>query len=109
MVRICYALIAGLAGLLSFVSAHPGDTVKTEAAMRAEYLRNIPVQSRSLTHCTEEFRKRGIDDTNFARREAAVRQLRKQRGLDTGMNSPSILFRRKHTEWRPRCRLSQGP
>ncbi|CEJ58307.1 Putative Protocatechuate 3,4-dioxygenase beta subunit [Penicillium brasilianum] len=84
MVRICYALIVGLAGLLSFVSAHPGDTVKTEAATRAAYLRNIPVRLRSLTHCTEEFRKRGIDDTNFARREAAVRQLRKQRGLDTG-------------------------
>lgn len=93
MVRICYALIVGLAGLLNFVSAHPGDNVKAEAAVRAAYLRNIPVQSRSLTHCTDEFRKRGIDDTNFARREAAVHQLRKQRGLDTGMNPPTVLFR----------------
>ncbi|KAJ5890744.1 extracellular dioxygenase [Penicillium subrubescens] len=84
MVRICYALIVGLAGFLSFVSAHPGDNVKTEVAVRAAYLRNIPVQSRSLTHCTDEFRKRGIDDTNFARREVAVCQLRKQKGLDTG-------------------------
>ncbi|KAL1869734.1 hypothetical protein Plec18167_007658 [Paecilomyces lecythidis] len=76
-------LTVGLAALASVVLAHPGHDVKAEAAERAAFLRNNPIHSRGVSQCISKLKARGVEDANVARRENAVQQLRKKRGLNT--------------------------
>ncbi|KAL4948391.1 Intradiol ring-cleavage dioxygenase [Aspergillus filifer] len=78
MVRLAHSFLVGLAGLSSIASAHPGHDVKAEAAERAAFLKNVPIQGRSLSHCSEKLKARGVAETNVARRESAVQQLREK-------------------------------
>lgn len=75
-------LITGLAGLASVVSAHPGHDHKAEAAERAAFLKRAP---RSLSDCSAKLKARGLEKQNIARREQAVNDLRRKRGLQTRM------------------------
>lgn len=84
MVHLTLPLTILLAGIANLGLAHPGHDVKAEAAERAAYLKGVPVQSRDLSHCASTFQKRGVENANAARREAAVDQLRRKRGLATG-------------------------
>lgn len=88
MVRAA-TLFAGLAGLAGIVSAHPGHDVKAEAAERAAYLKNAPVQSRGLSQCASKLKARGHENANVARRQKAVDNLRRKRGLGSRMCSLS--------------------
>ncbi|KAE8417724.1 Intradiol ring-cleavage dioxygenase [Aspergillus pseudocaelatus] len=83
MVQLASTLVAGLAGLASIVSAHPGHDVKAEAAERAAFLKNAPLRSRSLDQCATKLRARGQEQRNIARREQAVKNLRRSMGLQS--------------------------
>ncbi|KAK6821627.1 intradioldioxygenaselike [Aspergillus parasiticus SU-1] len=83
MVQLASTLVAGLAGLASVVSAHPGHDVKAEAAERAAFLKNAPLRSRSLDQCATKLRARGLEQRNIARREHAVKNLRRSMGLQS--------------------------
>ncbi|KAE8372306.1 Intradiol ring-cleavage dioxygenase [Aspergillus bertholletiae] len=83
MVQLASTLVAGLAGLASVVSAHPGHDVKAEAAERAAFLKNAPLRSRSLDQCSAKLRARGLERQNIARRDLAVQNLRRSMGLQT--------------------------
>ncbi|KAF2645217.1 aromatic compound dioxygenase [Massarina eburnea CBS 473.64] len=78
MVVLAKSLVA-LAASLSVVSAHPGHDVKAEKAERAESLSKL--QHRSLAHCAEKLKARGIEAANVARRQEAVNTLREKRSL----------------------------
>ncbi|KAL4975416.1 Intradiol ring-cleavage dioxygenase [Aspergillus desertorum] len=82
MVQLTQSLLVGLglAGLASIAAAHPGHDVIAEAAESAAFLKTVPVQGRSLGHCAEKLKARGIAETNVVRRESAVQQLRKRAG-----------------------------
>ena len=80
MVRAA-TLFAGLVGFASIVSAHPGHDVKAEAAERAAFLKNSPVQARGLSQCATKLKARGHEKNNVARRQKAVENLRRKRGL----------------------------
>lgn len=82
MVQLTQSLLVGLglAGLASIAAAHPGHDVEAEAAERAAFLKSVPVQGRSLGHCAAKLKARGIAESNVARRENAVQQLRKRAG-----------------------------
>jgi hypothetical protein len=84
MVQLASALAIGVLGLASVVSAHPGHDHKAEAAERALYMRNAPIQSRSLSQCASQMKARGLESKNVARRAAAVKNLRRRRGLKSG-------------------------
>ncbi|KAJ5093148.1 hypothetical protein N7456_009009 [Penicillium angulare] len=79
-------------GLPNSVFAHPGHNVKDEAAQREAYLNSVPVQSRSLAHCTSIIKKRGIENVNAVRRKATVDLLRRKRGISTGTLQGLPLF-----------------
>ncbi|KAI9933921.1 hypothetical protein ASPWEDRAFT_168195 [Aspergillus wentii DTO 134E9] len=81
MVRLASSLLAGVVGLASMASAHPGHNVKAEAAERAAALNNL--HSRSLSGCATNLRARGHEQGNVARRNRAVQNLRRKRGLET--------------------------
>lgn len=89
MVQLASTLVAGLAGLASVVSAHPGHDVKAEAAERAAFLKNAPLRSRSLDQCATKLRARGQEQRNIARREHAVKNLRRSMGLESRMPYPT--------------------
>ena len=84
MVRAA-TLFAGLVGLAGIVSAHPGHDVKAEAAERAAFLKNSPVHARGLSQCETKLKARGHEKANVARRQKAVENLRRKRGLGSGM------------------------
>ncbi|KAJ5110024.1 hypothetical protein N7532_002669 [Penicillium argentinense] len=86
MVQLTSALAVGLIGLASVVSAHPGHDHKAEAAERALFMRNAPVQSRSLDQCASKMKARGLESKNVARRSTAVKHLRRRRGLKHDAN-----------------------
>ncbi|KAJ5980550.1 hypothetical protein N7481_007848 [Penicillium waksmanii] len=86
MVQLASALAIGVLGLASVVSAHPGHDHKAEAAERALYMRNAPIQSRSLSQCASQMKARGLESKNVARRAAAVKNLRRRRGLKSDAN-----------------------
>lgn len=88
MVQLASAIAVSLLGLTSVVSAHPGHDPKVEAAERALFMRNAPVQSRSLSQCASQMKARGLESKNVARRSAAVKHLRRRRGLKAGTWSP---------------------
>ena len=85
MVQLSSVLAVGLLGLTSVVSAHPGHDHKAEAAERAAFLKRAPLQSRSLSQCAPKLKARGTERRNVGRREQAVKQLRRRRGIKTGM------------------------
>ncbi|KAJ4301486.1 hypothetical protein N0V90_003578 [Kalmusia sp. IMI 367209] len=74
-----FALLAGLI-LPALVTAHPGHNVKAEASERAASMAQM--QHRSLSHCAEKLKNRGIEQRSIARRSAAVEKLRKKRSLE---------------------------
>ncbi|KAJ5242034.1 uncharacterized protein N7469_000361 [Penicillium citrinum] len=86
MVQLASTLAVGLFGLTSVVSAHPGHDHKAEAAERALFMRNAPIQSRSLSQCASQLKARGHESKNVARRSAAVKNLRRRRGLKSDAN-----------------------
>lgn len=79
------SLFAGLVGLASIVSAHPGHDVKAEAAERAEFFKNAPIHARGLSQCETKLKARGHEKTNVVRRQKAVEKLRHKRGLASRM------------------------
>ncbi|KAJ5709720.1 hypothetical protein N7493_010011 [Penicillium malachiteum] len=81
MVQLTSALALGLIGLASVASAHPGHDVKAEAAERSAFLKSSNLQSRSLAQCASKLKARGLENRNVARRELAVKQIRRRRGL----------------------------
>jgi hypothetical protein len=107
MVQLASALAVGVLGLASIVSAHPGHDHKAEAAERALYMRNAPIQSRSLSQCASQMKARGLESRNVARRAAAVKHLRRRRGLKSG--TPHVLnFAQKFELTFARRKLPQG-
>lgn len=56
---------------------HPGHDHKHEAVERATYLKG----ARSLAHCTDQLRARGIEQRSMARRQALAESIRAERGL----------------------------
>lgn len=74
------SLLAGALGLATVVSAHPGHDVKAEATERAAALQNI--RARSVSQCSTQMHARGVEAANVARRDAMLKKIRKQRGLD---------------------------
>lgn len=83
MVRLASAVTAGLVGLASIAAAHPGHDHKAEAAERRHFMRNAPIQSRSLSQCASKLKARGLEAKNVARRHQTVKQIRRRRGLNT--------------------------
>ncbi|PLB39062.1 intradiol ring-cleavage dioxygenase [Aspergillus candidus] len=81
MVRIASTLVAGLVGLASVVSAHPGHDIRAEAAERAAFIKRTPLSSRSLAHCAPQMKARGLERANMARRRHAANSLRRKRDL----------------------------
>ncbi|KAF2738885.1 aromatic compound dioxygenase [Polyplosphaeria fusca] len=61
--------------------AHPGHDVRAEVAQRAAYM--AKAERRSLAHCADKLKERGITQRSIARRQAAVESLRTKRSLDT--------------------------
>lgn len=84
MVHLASAVTAGLIGLASIAAAHPGHDHKAEAAERRAFMRNAPIQARSLSQCASKLKARGLEAKNVARRQHAVKQIRRRRGLNTG-------------------------
>lgn len=91
MVHLASAVTAGLIGLASIAAAHPGHDHAAEAAERRHFMRNAPIQSRSLSQCASKLKARGIEAKNVARRQNAVKHIRRRRGLNT---SRSIMIGR---------------
>jgi hypothetical protein len=85
MVYFASALAVGLLGLTSVVSAHPGHDHTAEAAERAAFVKGSSLQSRSLAQCASQLKARGFENKNVARRQAAVKHLRRRRGIKTSM------------------------
>jgi hypothetical protein len=77
MVQLQTALL-GLVGLAALTQAHPGHDVRVEAAERASALKS----ARGLAHCADTLKARGFEAKNFARRDHAVRQLRRKRSIE---------------------------
>ena len=73
------ALLAA-ALLPSAILAHPGHDIKAENAQRAAYL--AKAERRSLAHCAEKLKERGIQGRSIARRQAQVQKLRKKNNLE---------------------------
>ncbi|KAJ5663236.1 hypothetical protein N7507_003967 [Penicillium longicatenatum] len=88
MVQLTSALTVGLVGLAGLVSAHPGHDVRAEAAERAAFLKSSSIQTRSLSQCAAKLKARGLESKNVARREHAVKHIRRRRGLN---NEPRYL------------------
>jgi hypothetical protein len=87
MVHMASAVAVGLLGLTSIVSAHPGHNHAAEAAERAAFVKSSSLQSRSLANCASTLQARGLESKNVARRQAAVKHLRRRRGINTRMYS----------------------
>lgn len=86
------AVAVGLLGLTSIISAHPGHNHATEAAERAAFVKSSSLQSRSLANCASTLKARGLESKNVARRQAAVKHLRRRRGINTRMYLFHISF-----------------
>jgi hypothetical protein len=68
--------------LVHNVVSHPGHDPSEEIAERAAYLNQA--SRRSLAHCTETLKTRGIHKRAHARRSALAKNLREKRGLAQG-------------------------
>lgn len=81
MVLVTKSIALLAAALLSSgILAHPGHDVKAEVAQRAAYM--ATAERRSLSHCAEKLKERGIEQRSIARRQATVEKLRKKRSLE---------------------------
>lgn len=80
MVHLSQSLKALItAALLSHVVVcHPGHDLTQEIAQRNAFYQN---SKRDLTHCNDFLRKRGMDDKQRKRRQAAIEKARVERGL----------------------------
>jgi hypothetical protein len=67
--------------LLGAITAHPGEDHSEEIAA-LEAVKHI---TRSLDHCSDRLTRRGHNEQAAARREAKVKELRRQRGLPESM------------------------
>lgn len=76
------ALLVG-ALLAQNVASHPGHDHSAEIAARDAYLNQA--SRRSLDHCSEKLKTRGIHKRNLARRSALAKNLREKRGLTQGL------------------------
>ncbi|KAE9964255.1 hypothetical protein BLS_008512 [Venturia inaequalis] len=65
--------------LVQNIASHPGHDHSAEIAAREAYLNQAT--RRSLDHCSEKLKTRGIHKRNLARRSALAKDLRKKRGL----------------------------
>lgn len=65
------------------VTSHPGHDHSAEIAARDAYLNQA--SRRSLDHCSEKLKTRGIHKRNLARRSALAKNLREKRGLTQGL------------------------
>ncbi|KAJ5166268.1 uncharacterized protein N7482_005049 [Penicillium canariense] len=83
MVHLASAVTAGLLGLASVASTHPGHDHKAEATERRNFLRNAPIHTRSLSQCASKLKARGLESRSVSRRQNAVNQIRRRRGLST--------------------------
>ena len=66
------------AALLHEAIAHPGHDLTQELAERNAFYKN---SKRDLTHCNHLLRKRGTEDKQRKRRQAAIEKARAERGL----------------------------
>lgn len=80
MIYIAQAIKAlATAAIFSQVaSAHPGHDVSQEIAERNDFYKN---SKRDLSHCSEALKKRGQDEKQRTRRQAAIEKARAARGL----------------------------
>lgn len=69
--------------------AHPGHSVRKEAAERRDAMSNMKV--RDLSHCASKLKARGHEDRNMARRAKMVEEARARRGLKTKRTLESVL------------------
>ena len=72
-----YSIAIVLASLATLSIAHPGHDLKREAEERRAFLKN----ARSLDHCAEKLKARGIEQRSLERRQALAASLRAKRGL----------------------------
>ena len=79
MVGIPTLAVAATA-LLSAVSAHPGHSPKQEAAERRAVVQDLSI--RSVSHCADKLKARGLASKSLARREALAHGFRKRDGLE---------------------------
>jgi hypothetical protein len=79
MVCISQALKTLLtASILTQVIAHPGHDLTQEIAERNEFYKT---SKRDLSHCNVVLKKRGMEDKQRLRRQAAIEKARAERGL----------------------------
>lgn len=95
MVFINKSLVLLMASIVpAVVLAHPGHDVRTEAAERAAS--KAQMQHRSLAHCAEKLKERGVEARSIARRQAAVNKLRQKRDLEA-RDFPTVLNTSHHS------------
>lgn len=68
------------AALSAVVSAHPGHNVQHEALERRSILQKF--SKRSLAHCSEKKRARGVEEKAILRRSAWAKNLRKRQAIE---------------------------
>jgi hypothetical protein len=62
--------------------AHPGHDHHAEIAQRSEYMRHA--EKRSLAHCADVLKARGVAQRSHLRRRQLAETLRQKRGLAAG-------------------------
>jgi len=80
------ALIA-VAVLNDAVVAHPGHDLNQEITERNDFYKN---SKRDLTHCNDALKKRGMEDKQRKRRQAAIEKARAERGLPQSQHNLSL-------------------
>jgi hypothetical protein len=87
--------IVGLAAtcmLSTFVNGHPGHDPTQEIRERSEYLATL--ENADIAHCAPKLAKRGDMDKTVERRQAMLRKLRRQKGIDVdGMWKRNVKMR----------------
>jgi len=80
------AVLAALAACISFVEAHPGQSMaskRAELQERNNYIRSL--ENTDLVHCAKSLNARGEVQKTVERREEMLKVLRRKRGLsETG-------------------------
>jgi hypothetical protein len=74
-----YSIPVIVAALLSTVIAHPGHDHSKEIAERAAFMKS---NKRSLSDCSEQIKKRGLEQRAIHRRAAKVKQALDRRQLE---------------------------
>lgn len=76
-----FSTLVGAFALASHVIAHPNHNVREELEEREAALAGLP---RSLEHCAERMKARGLIAKAAARRAQLAKRAREERGLDAG-------------------------